>query len=307
MVSSCYQKEVENINEFISDSFTIIPNKYIKGIFKLPSEELLLLSILLMIKNNKGIAIFNIKWLCSLYNSTTSNTTISKSILNNLKSLSSKEIVKYYSNVDLSKEIEEVYDYSKSEIIFANISVDLDSNFTIIKDKYILKILKLSNYHKKANRSKLYTMCLYLLSCINLHETNTDYKLCNVSQNKITKETGVSSHSISKYNDILKELNILDYMNLILKNPIGGIRKKLPTYYCCYEDRAFLDKKKEYFVNTGYYEEILTKDKIHVSNKTSLKLKIFNLEEKEKNNKITPEEVLTLRELREEYKRFSSC
>lgn len=306
MLLSNYQKGVKNINDFIFDNFTIIPNEYIKGTTRLPSDELLIFSVLLMIKNNKDIAMFNIKWLCTLYNSTTSNTTISKSISNNLKCLSDKGIVKYYSDINLSKEID-ITNYSKSDMIFATIVVMPDKQFTMIKDRYILEILQSPKKTKKVNRSKLYVMCAYILSCINLQEISTDYKLCNISQSRITKEVGVSSHSISKYNSILKELNILDYMNLTLKNPIGGIKKKLPTYYCNYEDKELLDKKKEYFIGTGYYEEITELDKTHSSNKTSVKLKIFNLEEKIKNNTITAEELLILRNLKAEYEGFSSC
>lgn len=297
---------MKNIGDFIFNNFTIVPNEYIKGTTRLPSDELLILSVLLMIKNNKDIAMFNIKWLCTLYNSTTSNTTISKTISNNLKCLSNKGIVKYYSDITLSKEID-ITNCSKSDMIFASIIVTPDKQFTMIKDRYILEILQSPKKIKKVNRSKLYSMCAYILSCVNLQEINTDYKLCNISQSRITKEIGVSSHSISKYNIILKELNILDYMNLTLKNPIGGIKKKLPTYYCNYEDKELLDKKKEYFIDTGYYEEISELDKTHSSNKTSVKLKIYNLEEKIKNNTITTEELAILRNLKAEYEGFSSC
>jgi uncharacterized protein YbgA (DUF1722 family) len=284
----------------LDKQFTIIPNEYVCEAEMLPSNELVILIMLLMRNTNKGICIFNLKEILNELNiSVTDSSRITKTI-DTLETLRQKNIINYYSDIILTQKLDKT-EFKKANLIYGSLDIPItNDNFTMIYDEEFMKILQHCK-GKKINKHVLIHTFLCIIKYINNNEKDEEYKLAKPSFDRIGDMMAINDKTIIKYLKIFKELNLLEYNYVGARVMASGNIKNTNMYYCRKEDEDIL---KEYIgkelKNNNYIN--INKDNKNKSNlKRSLKQKINKLE---KTNRSKTDGIL-LEELKDKYEELN--
>lgn len=286
--------------------FTKIDNRFIKGEDDvLSSQELTILTLMSMHESINGQYIFTINSILDLLNITNNNNRKQQQIKEFLNKLKNNEEIEIHSTTIQTNEylIEDVYGIDKNKLIFVSSIVEPET-FTMLYDEEIIKILEYS----KENRVDLYALMnlyIYIISHINCNEMDEYYNLCYLSNERIIDDLAISENTITKYTNILQELNILrcDYAGY--KETASGKIKNGVMHYCRFEhEKILIDKLEEIRKNKGFIRlSPKSKDKSNV--KKSIKQQINYLEKKIKEETITNIELSSYKLLKEEYKKLN--
>lgn len=267
--------------------------------FELTPKELTALSLILMHDNVREQSIFTIDNIIKLMNlkSTSREQKFIKDLLQKLKD---SYYIELYSNPQIIEEnkINDINSINKNDFIYMTKTekMRLDDNFTLLYDKEIFKIL---NYLKEPiNNYSMLQLFSYLIKSISNNALNDDYLLCYPSYKDMNDKFGLSESTISKYIDILQEINLIrcDYTGI--EQLASGKIKNTKMYYCRAKDEQALIDKIEYERKEKGFIKLNKKSKDDSNLKRSITQRINYLENKLNNNTITESEMITLRELK---------
>lgn len=267
--------------------------------FELTPKELTALSLILMHDNVREQSIFTIDNIIKLMNlkSTSREQKFIKDLLLKLKD---SHYIELYSNPQIIEEyiLNDINSINKNDFIYMTKTekMRLDDNFTLLYDKEIFKIL---NYLKEPiNNYSMLQLFSYLIKSISNNALNDDYLLCYPSYKDMNDKFGLSESTISKYIDILQEINLIrcDYTGI--EQLASGKIKNTKMYYCRAKDEQALIDKIEYERKEKGFIKLNKKSKDDSNLKRSITQRINYLENKLNNNTITESEMITLRELK---------
>lgn len=267
--------------------------------FELTPKELTALSLILMHDNVREQSIFTIDNIIKLMNlkSTSREQKFIKDLLLKLKD---SHYIELYSNPQIIEEyiLNDINSINKNDFIYMTKTekMRLDDNFTLLYDKEIFKIL---NYLKEPiNNYSMLQLFSYLIKSISNNALNDDYLLCYPSYKDMNDKFGLSESTISKYIDILQEINLIrcDYTGI--EQLASGKIKNTKMYYCRAKDEQALIDKIEYERKEKGFIKLNKKSKDDSNLKRSITQRINYLENKLNNNTITESEMVTLRELK---------
>lgn len=267
--------------------------------FELTPKELTALSLILMHDNVREQSIFTIDNIIKLMNlkSTSREQKFIKDLLQKLKD---SYYIELYSNPQIIEEnkINDISSINKNDFVYMakTEKMRLDDNFTLLYDKEIFKIL---NYLKEPiNNYSMLQLFSYLIKSISNNALNDDYLLCYPSYKDMNDKFGLSESTISKYIDILQEINLIrcDYTGI--EQLASGKIKNTKMYYCRAKDEQALIDKIEYERKEKGFIKLNKKSKDDSNLKRSITQRINYLENKLNNNTITESEIITLRELK---------
>lgn len=267
--------------------------------FELTPKELTALSLILMHDNVREQSIFTIDNIIKLMNlkSTSREQKFIKDLLQKLKD---SYYIELYSNPQIIEEnkINDISSINKNDFVYMakTEKMRLDDNFTLLYDKEIFKIL---NYLKEPiNNYSMLQLFSYLIKSISNNALNDDYLLCYPSYKDMNDKFGLSESTISKYIDILQEINLIrcDYTGI--EQLASGKIKNTKMYYCRAKDEQALIDKIEYERKEKGFIKLNKKSKDDSNLKRSITQRINYLENKLNNNTITESEMITLRELK---------
>lgn len=267
--------------------------------FELTPKELTALSLILMHDNVREQSIFTIDNIIKLMNlkSTSREQKFIKDLLQKLKD---SYYIELYSNPQIIEEnkINDISSINKNDFVYMakTEKMRLDDNFTLLYDEEIFKIL---NYSKEPiNNYSVLQLFSYLIKSISNNALNDDYLLCYPSYKDMNDKFGLSESTISKYIDILQEINLIrcDYTGI--EQLASGKIKNTKMYYCRAKDEQALIDKIEYERKEKGFIKLNKKSKDDSNLKRSITQRINYLENKLNNNTITESEMITLRELK---------
>lgn len=217
-----------------------------------------------------------------------------------LQKLKDSYYIELYSNPQIIEEnkINDISSINKNDFVYMakTEKMRLDDNFTLLYDKEIFKIL---NYLKEPiNNYSMLQLFSYLIKSISNNALNDDYLLCYPSYKDMNDKFGLSESTISKYIDILQEINLIrcDYTGI--EQLASGKIKNTKMYYCRAKDEQALIDKIEYERKEKGFIKLNKKSKDDSNLKRSITQRINYLENKLNNNTITESEMITLRELK---------
>lgn len=267
--------------------------------FELTPKELTALSLILMHDNVREQSIFTIDNIIKLMNlkSTSREQKFIKDLLQKLKD---SYYIELYSNPQIIEEnkINDISSINKNDFVYMakTEKMRLDDNFTLLYDEEIFKIL---NYLKEPiNNYSMLQLFSYLIKSISNNALNDDYLLCYPSYKDMNDKFGLSESTISKYIDILQEINLIrcDYTGI--EQLASGKIKNTKMYYCRAKDEQALIDKIEYERKEKGFIKLNKKSKDDSNLKRSITQRINYLENKLNNNTITEAETITLKELK---------
>lgn len=267
--------------------------------FELTPKELTALSLILMHDNVREQSIFTIDNIIKLMNlkSTSREQKFIKDLLQKLKD---SYYIELYSNPQIIEEnkINDISSINKNDFVYMakTEKMRLDDNFTLLYDEEIFKIL---NYLKEPiNNYSMLQLFSYLIKSISNNALNDDYLLCYPSYKDMNDKFGLSESTISKYIDILQEINLIrcDYTGI--EQLASGKIKNTKMYYCRAKDEQALIDKIEYERKEKGFIKLNKKSKDDSNLKRSITQRINYLENKLNNNTITEAEIITLKELK---------
>lgn len=288
------------------ENFTMIPNEVIKLENELTTKELLTLTIILTTRaGNKNICIFNLQAIYSTLGIKGNNTKTKKEIKDILQFFKDENILQYFTDIFCTKEIDNIIDHDKNNLIYAHI-IDLDSEgFTYILDQEIKYILDYSK-ENKLDTSIMLKICLYILSFINENEQEEYYKLAFPKLTTIAENVDVTEKTVLKHINALKELKILNFDYAGFKEMRDGKIKNGNMFYCRYEDSKILLEQLERERNTkGFIKQNkLQKDKSNLKRRITQEINYIN--KKIENNTADAIEREKIKLLKEEYSKLEN-
>ena len=267
--------------------------------FELTPKELTALSLILMHDNLREQSIFTIDNIIKLMNlkSTSREQKFIKDLLQKLKD---SYYIELYSNPQIIEEyiVDDIGSINKNDFVYMTKTekMRLDDNFTLLYDEEIFKIL---NYLKEPiNNYSMLQLFSYLIKSISNNALNDDYLLCYPSYKDMNDKFGLSESTISKYIDILQEINLIrcDYTGI--EQLASGKIKNTKMYYCRAKDEQALIDKIEYERKEKGFIKLNKKSKDDSNLKRSITQRINCLENKLNKNTITESEMITLKELK---------
>lgn len=276
-------------------NFTRIPNTIIKDNTELTSKELLIATILLTTLNSKNICVFNMQSIYDILQIKEKNTRAKKEIKNILKLLNEIDLFVYYDNIFLTNEID-IEAIDKNKIIYGFLN-DYIEGFTILKDEEIHNIIKYSK-ENKIDESLLLNTLIYILSFISENEKDENYKLSFPSIINVATNINITEKSVLKYINILRDLNILVFDYVGIKEDRNGSIKNTNMFYARIEDedkllnKLRIERNKKGFI----IQSKLNRDKSNLKRKLKQEINYLN----NKSNLIDLE-IEKLNKLKEEY------
>lgn len=217
-----------------------------------------------------------------------------------LLKLKDSHYIELYSNPQIIEEyiLNDINSINKNDFIYMTKTekMKLDDNFTLLYDEEIFKIL---NYSKEPiNNYSVLQLFSYLIKSISNNALNDDYLLCYPSYKDMNDKFGLSESTISKYIDILQEIDLIrcDYTGI--EQLASGKIKNTKMYYCRAKDEQVLIDRIEYERKEKGFIKLNKKSKDDSNLKRSITQRINYLENKLNNNTITEAETITLKELR---------
>lgn len=299
----------EIINIFNNKPFTMIPNIFIKevdGEECILSEKQLAISLIIyMTRSGKDVCIFSINKICEILGITYS-TRIKSIIIETLKQLQSEEQIFFRDNIFLDDkyEIKNLNKIKANDIIFGELINHMNSDFCMVCDSDIQKIIEYS-INNEIDLFLLLKHYTYICSCINKEKDCEDYLLAYPSFDTISKVCGIKSkNTIVRYNEIFKELKIFhfDYAGYVVDRKGKESYRNSRMFYTTYGNEDLLierlrkDREKNgYYKINGNYKELINlqisiSKKItninKINNKTKIDLENLKLLEQEKENLI---------------------
>jgi hypothetical protein len=296
-------KEVKSI--FKNKPFTIIPNIFVKNINGeeciLNEKQLAISLIIYMTRNSKDTCIFNINMICDILG-ITYNTRIKKIIIETLQLLDDEEEIYFRNSIFLNDKfhIEDLNKIKANYMIYGEIINHMDSDFCMVCDSDIQKLIEYSN-NNEIDLFLLLKQYTYICSCINKDDKCEDYMLAYPKLETISNECNIKSkNTIVKYNEIFKELHIfnLDYAGYKIDKNGKETYRNGSMFYTPYGNEDLLlerlrkDREKNgyYKINNKYKELINLQISISrkitnlnkINNKTKIDLEIIKLLEQEK-------------------------
>lgn len=267
-----------------------------------PKELTALMLITIHDSNFRSQYIFTIDNIIKLMN--TANTKREQKIIKDLLTkLKQNDYAKFYTSPfqDDKYIINNFESIKKDDFIYMIYSedVNLEDEFILIYDEEIHKIL---TYDKEAiNRYSLLEIFTYLIKHISNNALAEDYLLCYPSYKLMHEQLGLSENTISKYIEVLQDINLIrcDYVGI--EQLANGAVKNTKMYYCRTRDEKALIERIEYERNSKGFIKLNKKAKDKINLKRSITQRINYLENKLKQNTITETETITLKELKAKY------
>lgn len=279
------------------EQFTLIPNDFIKGNNTLEGIELSLLITLLMNKTNKNIITCNMEYIYNILNIKKNNSYRIKDIKQALTNFKEQGYLYYYKDILLSNEIENITELKKNELFFCYYPFEIESEFTLLYDYEVIKILNYNN--SNINNYTLLELYTYIISCIKNNSNDIDFNTCYPAHETIMDNINISENTLIKYLNILYELQLLIYDIAGYKETVKGQIKNSTTYYSRYKDIEYLQNTLNIIRRDKGYIKLNNKSKDKSNLKRSIKQKINILDKIENKNII---EVETLKLLKVNYK-----
>lgn len=288
------------IIDYEKDRFTIVKNDYIKDLGKLmTNEEITIYTLINLNKTIKDSYIFSISWIMDELHYSSTNKKKLKQIKDILNGFIENNIISIYTNIRLIEEYKiKTLDsnFDKNKLLYATIDVAED-NFTMIYDDELISLMDISEKYE-LKTSTLIKLVLYIFSCLGNDEKIDNYKLAYPSFKTMSEDLGICESTISKYINILKQEEIIDFDYAGYKETAKGKIKNSNMFYCRYTDRDILHNKIRLERKNKGFIQINNLNKNKSNLKRGIKQQINILEKK---NELTDTESEKLILLKEEY------
>ncbi|GAA0082937.1 hypothetical protein [Clostridium sp. CTA-6] len=253
-------------------NYMILENKNSKVNYILSNESLfiyILISQTITIRNHYS---FSINQLLDILYVNRTQTKMIEKIRNCLLELKEMNIFKYYQDFYLEKEITDTRKLKKGEIYYAQLNYVFDNSFFIVYDDEIRMILEYCKGKRNIDKFKLTGYFCYLIM-----RMNKENKICYPSFDKIEFDVGIGTKAIMSYNQILKDLKLIDYINGGYRIVRGKVKQDV-NYYCRYEDGQCLKEYVKKFKEDNNLNNQTISEKKKSNKKRSLKQKLNHLE-----------------------------
>lgn len=269
-------------------------------IIELTPKELTILMLISMHSNVRGQYIFTIDNILKLIN--LKNTTREQKIVKDLLiKLNNFEYIEIYNNPQEEDEylINDISSIGKNDFVYMSKLPNMDNgdSFTIIYDYEIFKIL---NYNDEPiNNYLLLQLFSYIIRLISNNALSDTYLLSYPSYKDFNEKLGLSDGTISKYIDILQDIDLIrcDYAGI--EQLLSGKIKNTKMYYCRTKDEQALIDRIEFERKENGFIKVNNKSRDDSNLKRSITQRINKLETKLRDNTITETEIITLKELKD--------
>ncbi|MBN3437824.1 hypothetical protein CJF20_04710 [Clostridium botulinum] len=250
----------------------LIENKDSKESYLLSNEALLIYILIIQTMTLRNYCTFSIYHLLDCMCINHKQTVTIEKIKNCLLELNQMNVFTYYEDVYFNKQIKDISKIKRGDKYFVEVNYVFDDNFFIVYDDEIKKLLDYCKGKKNIDKFKLAGYFCYLVM-----RMNKENKICYPSFDKIEYDVGIGIKAIMSYNNILKQLQLIDYINGGYRIVRGKVKQDV-NYYCRYEDRDCLKEYAKRFKEDNNLKGQTTLEKKKSNKKRSLKQKINYLE-----------------------------
>ncbi|MHB9924614.1 hypothetical protein [Clostridium botulinum] len=250
----------------------LIEDRNLESNYLLSNESLLIYILVCKTMTIRNYCTFSINRLFDFLEVNRNQTKMLDKIKSCLLELKKANIFSYYEDIDLKEEVNDVGKFKKGEVYYVQLDYVFDNNFFIVYDDEIKEILDYCKGKKNIDKFKLTGYFCYLVM-----RMNKENKLCYPSFDKIEFDVGIGVKAIMSYNNILKEIKLIDYINGGYRIVKGKVKQDV-NYYCRYEDRECLEEYAKRFKEDNNLKSQTTSGKKKSNKKRSLKQKFNHLE-----------------------------